>query len=308
MTMTAPEFTALHHRLARQIIAHARREGMAVGAHLSAAPLAERFGVSRTPVQGALHLLAEQGVVQKRAKRGFFLAGQDHVLSEIGDTDLQSIEDQVYWRMANDRIDDTLPNPVTETDLMRRYDQPRTMIFRVLQRMMREGLVAPREGKGWLMTAIIRTPEESQSSYRFRMRIEPAAFEEPDYAPDPGALTNLRREQEHMIDAADRPNQAIGNFERNARFHETIVAWSGNRFLLGAIEQHNRLRRLAQYRGFVRPKRIVQSASEHLSILDAIATGDLDLARSRLQEHLSNAPGATSILPMTRSSKDQHES
>ena len=296
--MSESEFTALHHRLARQIVEHARREGLVPDTHLSAGPLADRFGVSRTPVQRALQLLETQGVVRLEEKRGFFLTVHDGALAAIDDDDLQSREDHIYWRMANDRIDDTLPAMVTETALMARYGASRRLILRVLQRMMHEGLVTPREGKGWLMTHIIRTPEESQASYRFRMRIEPAAFDEPGYAADPDTLAQLRREQEHMIEDAENPDRSMRNFERNSRFHETLVAWSGNRFLLNAIAQHNKLRRLAQYRGFVRPRRIVQSSKEHLQILDAIAAGDLALARRRLEHHLSTAPGAKSILPI----------
>ena len=43
------------------------------GSHLSAADLAERLGISRTPVREALRRLSSEGIVDFVAKRGAFV-------------------------------------------------------------------------------------------------------------------------------------------------------------------------------------------------------------------------------------------
>lgn len=77
----------------------------------------------------------------------------------------------------------------------------------------------------------------------------------------------------------------------NALFHETLVAWSGNRFLLQAIRQQNNIRRMTEYASFatIDMARVRSSCSAHLAILDALADGDIDFAEALLSRHLNHA-------------------
>ncbi len=56
----------------RLLTAIVRRE-FAGGLNLDVEKLAEKFGVSRTPIQGALARLADLGIVEIRPKRGTFV-------------------------------------------------------------------------------------------------------------------------------------------------------------------------------------------------------------------------------------------
>jgi len=64
----------LHSELARRIRRHLADSGAAAGQRLVEEDLCRLFDVSRTPVRGALKLLAQEGVVAPRAGRGYVLS------------------------------------------------------------------------------------------------------------------------------------------------------------------------------------------------------------------------------------------
>lgn len=284
--MTEASFSDLHHTLARQIYDLIRSEKLVPGAHLAVQPLADRLQVSRTPVMQALRLLSEQGFVTAEPKRGFFAAHEPQDSDRQVDADLISDHDSLYLAIGNDRIDGVLASTVTEVELMRRYNVGRRQLSRVLQRMAGEGVVKRRPGRGWVFASVIRTKSDCDQSYRFRLMLEPLAFDEPNYKPDPQELSHLRQEQETILAGSLKTDKLIEFFEMHTRFHETLVKWSGNRFLLSALRQHNRLRRFAEHRGFVDPSHLQNAAQQHLEILAAIERGSLRKAQELMVAHL----------------------
>ena len=80
-------------------------------------------------------------------------------------------------------------------------------------------------------------------------------------------------------------------FRVNAQFHETLVSWSGNRFLTEAVRQQNNLRRMTEYADFdkLSGAHIHTAVSEHIAILDALSEGDVDFAEALLRRHIEHA-------------------
>ncbi|MBF8781354.1 winged helix-turn-helix transcriptional regulator [Pseudomonas fulva] len=74
--------TTLSQRIAQRIIQQALSERWPPAFHLVKSALAEEFGVSRTPVQQALELLEQAGLVEQDRNRGYFLTGSAAALSE----------------------------------------------------------------------------------------------------------------------------------------------------------------------------------------------------------------------------------
>ena len=60
--------------LAARILEHINGEPLASGTHLTAQELADRFNVSRSPVNRALRLLHAKGVLAHEQNRGYFVA------------------------------------------------------------------------------------------------------------------------------------------------------------------------------------------------------------------------------------------
>src|ERR1700745_3874393 len=67
------EPSSLHTELAARILRSLHDQGAGVGHHLVEQELCRQLGVSRTPIRGALKLLADRGCMEARAKRGFIL-------------------------------------------------------------------------------------------------------------------------------------------------------------------------------------------------------------------------------------------
>ena len=78
-------------------------------------------------------------------------------------------------------------------------------------------------------------------------------------------------------------------FESNAQFHELLAAASGNTYILQAVQQQNRLRRLTEFHSVNNVERVKVSCREHLAILDALEQGDNEWASTLLHRHLEVA-------------------
>lgn len=276
--------TALHRRTAREIIAIARRENRPAGTHLSEPELAEQLGISRTPVRAALVHLQRLGAVSHELGRGFFLKRGADALSGLAEKFANSSGDPLYLRIANDRQDGKLAGAYSEAELMRRYRVTRGALLRTLARIQNEGWIERRMGHGWGFTELIDSPAAYEESYRFRAAIEPFGVLLPSFEADPAQLQALIKEQ-RLLAGGERATP-IELFEANCRFHETLAAWSGNRFVLQSLQRINSLRRLVEYQMI---RKLSPRVGEHIQILDAIARQDLPGAASMLRTHLDAA-------------------
>ncbi|MET3515097.1 DNA-binding GntR family transcriptional regulator [Pseudacidovorax sp. 1753] len=282
------ELTPLQQRVAREIVALVRRDNRRAGDHLPEVHIAQHIGTSRSPVQSALRHLAQLGVLQQDANRGYFLA----VDAQAWDgqvAGLLATDDPLYLRIAEDRQGGDLQDEVTEADLMRRYGVARSTLRKVLSRISEEGWVEQSMGHGWRFLAMIDSPSAYEESYLFRQSIEPAAILGPSFAFRTTELRELRREQQRIVDGGYSTMTPFELFEANSHFHETLASWGNNRFVLQSVRRINQLRRLVEYRQAARRTARHTQASEHLEILAAIERHDLAAAASLMRSHLDGA-------------------
>jgi DNA-binding GntR family transcriptional regulator len=279
----------LQSRLASRILEHARSRTLAPGEWLSENAFAQEFAVSRTPVRAALKLLAKDGLVASVPRRGYVLK------RAVRDADLElydasgSGEDRVAERMAKDRFDGELPAHVSESDLMRRYGVPRTVLARVLTRMSQDGIVERRDGQGWRFLQTLDSPQLHDESYRFRLLIEPAGLLEPTFSVDLPEAQQIVKAHERLLESNFRNVTSVAFFDLNASFHEHLARSSGNRFLHQAVVQQNRLRRFHDYYWVYGVERMRQSCREHLAILAKVTSGDREQAAALMRLHLLDA-------------------
>lgn len=279
--------SALQRQLAQSIASHIREAGLQAGDPVNQLAIAEKLGVSRTPVRAALAHLADIGLVSQKG-RGVTVV--DPTIVPVADEPVPGVDALIQslsraWRTGQ------LPHDVTEAELMRRHHTSRLDVAAALKRLADLGLVMRKPGFGWRFLDQSDTPEARAASYRFRLAIEPAALLEPDYRLDSAWLTHMRERHRQFMAQRWHESHSVAFFEMNAEFHLGLVSASGNRFFTQAMQQQNSLRRLRNYSWTYGDERVQVSCADHLGIIAALETGDRAKAAGRLKAHLRGTAG-----------------
>ncbi|MCK1546430.1 GntR family transcriptional regulator [Bradyrhizobium sp. 179] len=279
---------ALHREIAQRILMHVRMERLPIGAHLTETSLAQVVGTSRGPIRGALGHLASAGYLERRPGQGFFLARTEPKEGKAADT-LVADTEQLYLKLAEDRLRGRLADSVTEADLMRRYDVPRHTLRRILTRIVNEGWMQRRTGHGWAFLPMIDSVEAYRESYELRRYLEPQGLLSPTFKLNRVALSEQRERQEFLHSAGYKTLGQVELFKSNSDFHEALALMSGNRFLAQTVARQNELRRLIEYRQTLDRDRVWRQTGEHLAIIDLLENGSLEGAAKLLDKHIGGA-------------------
>lgn len=283
-----PDAPALHRALARDILRGLRARGARPGERLSRLALAKEFGVSRTPVAGAVALLETLGVVETDGRAVLLRdPGFDPERLAAPAEDGSDAATALIVALARDRRSGALPEEVSERLLQSRYGVGRMVLAAALRQLAEVGAVTRNRGHGWRFGPAYASAEDRTASYRFRMMIEPAGLLEPGFRLPAGWAGEMRRMHEQFLGRAWRETDPVAFFETNAAFHRGLAEASGNRFLIQAVDQQNQLRRFSNYDWQRGVERVRVSAADHLGILDALEAGDRAEAAERMHRHLA---------------------
>lgn len=290
------DLTPSQQKALREIVAYVRRERLAAGTHLPEWTLAKLIGTSRSPVRVALDRLVEAGVMRYDKNRGYSVDASFEELAADLLEQFNSADDPLYLRLADARFRGAVPESVTEADLTRLLGASRSDVRKVLVRAHSEGWVEKEAGYGWRFLPMIDSLDAYDDMYSLRAAIEPACILSPKFRPVLEELRELRREQRAILDGGHEAMTPIERYESNARLHETIAAWSGNRFALQTLRRLDQMRRLAEYRQARQqlPRRAL--AQEHIDMLDAIERGDFLEAASLMRRHIEAARTKKAVL------------
>lgn len=284
----------LHEETAARIVSLLKEERFTIGQHLVADDLCRRFGISRTPIHGALRLLEARGLVENRPHRGFVLSRPLDAELEVEPAVEREDEDaRLFIAIADARIAGQLPDECTQQELVRRFGVHVAVVVRVLRELAKLGLAERKAGNGWRFLPSIDSARAEVESYQFRMTLEPVILLQPGFALDGEWAKRMRLHHESFLHRPWRDTLAVEFYEMNAEFHEGLARASGNRHMLGAIQQQNQLRRFLNYHWQHPVERVRESVLQHLAILTALESDDRDLAAVLMRRHLANAPGAS---------------
>lgn len=285
--------SSLHRQLANQILRHIRGNRLAPGTRLREVALAEEFKVSRTPIRAALGHLARQGILDSGSHRGYAVGQGAEQLEAMSLEESTTEDDALYMRIAKDYLERRLAKHFSEADLIRLYDVRYSLLLRVLHRMAADLVIERNLGSGWRFGAAFRLDEpDKNSSIRFRLMVEPAGLLEPGYSLDRARAKMVREDHEAIIATPRHELSSVSIFhfyDMNAEFHELLAAGTGNPFLVQAVQQQNRLRRLVVYNWVYPLRRIVDSCVEHMEILTAVEKHDMERAATLMRRHLRAA-------------------
>ncbi|MBM6593157.1 GntR family transcriptional regulator [Microvirga pudoricolor] len=282
---------SLSLQMTARIIEHIRENNLSAGQHLPAQTLADALRVSRAPIAAALKHLEELEIVRLEPYRGYFLAKDARDLAPDSGAGLldPEPEDDLYFRIAEDRLSGGLPDRVTENELMRLYAVARSRLLKVLHRISEEGWVERLPGNGWAFRAGLTSREGYEQAYQFRAAIESQALLLQTFRIDGRGFRAARAEQQAILDGGYERMSRNHLFQANSQFHEMLIACAHNDFFLDAVRRVNRLRRLIEYRVTVDRSRLPVQSREHLQILDLIEAGQRQEASDFLRTHILGA-------------------
>lgn len=199
----------------------------------------------------------------------------------------ESIHNQVtnILRQAIVSGEFALGEKLSETALSQKLGVSRTPVREALKQLQQEGLVEiiPRVG-----TCVTKpTEKEIMELFTLKEALEGLAAALLAERGDVQELQELIRAMEDM-EKAVRSGNIDGYVEANDHFHDAILKGSGNSKLLFHF---NLLINQLPYKRFVyitldQPKRLEKSVEEHRQIVDAIQSGNSQLAEQRMREHV----------------------
>ncbi len=154
-----------------------RTDALTQGSHLRAQALADRFKVSRSPVNDALALLESKGLLKREPNRGYFLAKSlDAKLEKKLNAVSGDAVADTYFRMADDLLKGDLPLEVSESFIKAKYELTAAQLKAVLNRIAQEGWANRKPGYGWEFSAMLTTPDSLLQSYRLRFGLGACCF------------------------------------------------------------------------------------------------------------------------------------
>lgn len=295
----------LAERLALDLMKRIQGGELPPESHLSAQKLADRFRVSRSPVREALHLLASQGFVEQKSNRGFFVRKDIDTTAAVIDIAEHSDAPAKYFQFAEDWLRNKIPSEVSEQFLRQHYQLTKGQVAELLTRAANEGWAERKEGYGWRMLPVAKTPLAVEQIYRFRASIEPAALLDPDFVLDRRIVDEQRRIQEKLLGGDIERLSADRLVSTGAVFHEQIAFMSNNPFFYQAVVRANRMRRLLDYRAVVDRARFYEQASGHLQMLDLLERGENLECSYFMKRHLSGALASKTSLQFQPVSKNE---
>jgi DNA-binding GntR family transcriptional regulator len=278
--------------ISAQIVSLMQNEDWPVGTHLRAQALADRLRVSRSPVNEALQLLEEKGVLLRERNRGYFLAKgtsefSADLLQQVGMSEADATS-TAYFKIAEDRLQGRLADSFSEASLKARYQLTPAQLNAVLTRIAQEGWAERKPGYGWEFSSMLTTPDSLLKSYRLRLALEPAALLEPGYRLDKAVLARCRAAEVHLLEGGIETATADALHDRGVHFHESLVEASGNAFFIDTIRRVNRVRRLLSYRSMRDRSRYVEHCQQHLEVLQLLERERNQEASDALREHLAS--------------------
>jgi DNA-binding GntR family transcriptional regulator len=282
--------TRLHDELATRILQLQKERGATPGTRLIELDLSQQLGVSRTPIRGALRLLESRRLIAPRPGGGYELRRPIEKVRELELVDEHDEQDRIlFLAIAEARLAGRLPDRCMQQELVRMFDTNTAAVIRILRQLAELGVVERNRGNGWTFLPALDTERAQAESYQLRLILEPAFLLEPSFRLDRDWALRARKRHEDFRKKRWRATLAIELYDINADFHESLARFSDNRFMLGIMQQQNRLRSFVNYAWDYGAERVHASLDEHLGILGALELDDRPRAAKLMRRHLEIA-------------------
>ncbi|HAU8291672.1 TPA: GntR family transcriptional regulator [Vibrio vulnificus] len=286
--MEKAPITKLQQDLFNQVVSKLKADDAKIGANLNESSLANQFQVSRTPMRAVLSYMSALGIAKAVPNKGFTLQIDAHAIQTNENADNKtSRQEKLYLRLLMDLFFGEIAAAFSEKELQERYNANRGEIQSVLRLLENDGILRRSPGYKWHLDGVLNTLERHTESYRCRLIFEPAGLLEPSWLADLNALEQCR---DRHLQAIQKPDTVSASdlFSLSADFHELLAACSGNRFLLGNMQQHNRMRKATDLVSMHIQTSVIKSCQRRLEILELLLEGKNKEAAKKLTQLLEN--------------------
>ncbi|MBQ0984658.1 GntR family transcriptional regulator [Streptomyces sp. F63] len=151
--------------------------------------------------------------------------------------------------------------------------------------LAREGLVEAIRNKGFRVTEM--TERDLDNYTEIRRLIEIPTIGLITTTAEPEQLEALRPEAEEIV-AAAREHDLIGYLEADRRFHLDLLSLTGNDHLVEVVGDLRKRSRLYGLTELDQAGVLVDSAQEHIRLLDLMLSGDAEGAQELMRHHLGH--------------------
>jgi len=268
--------------------------GLVEGQRLSETWVAEHFGISRAPARQALVELAAQGLLAKeQGRRGYVVAASADVkgsnegaVAKRGPIQFLPSWQRIYSEIEREIFARTSIASwrVNELALAKHYGVSRTVARDVVARLQQRGIIDKAEGGRWLAPAL--TDKRLHDLFELRWVLESLALEKALPRLPEDLLIRLRANLDAAVLAAQVSAATLDALEQ--QLHVELLGYCDNQALLEAVRLPQTLL-VAHHFLYQWTSGLFATEPflpEHLAIVAALQSGDLNGAQAALVDHL----------------------
>ena len=178
---------------------------------------------------------------------------------------------------------------LVETELAARYDTSRGAVREALVLLSNEGLVSRERNRG-AMVRPVSLPEAIEIT-EVRAVLEGLCAAKAAAAATKADHRELKALGKQMTDAV-RGGDVVSYNRTSQQVHRRVREIAGQQTAAGILERLRYQSVRYQFHVSLLPGRMQQGVKEHLAIIEAVTSGDPDVAERAMREHLSSVVGA----------------
>ncbi|WP_433378534.1 GntR family transcriptional regulator [Streptosporangium sp. CA-115845] len=164
--------------------------------------------------------------------------------------------------------------------------------------LAKEGLVEAVRNKGFRVTELSERDLDELTELRRLIEVPTVSQLAGRPAGTVGApnFEALRPQAQAIVDAAER-GDLLGYVDADIRFHLDLLALAGNSHLVEVVRDLRNRARLYGLSALHQRGGLVDSAREHLTLLDLLSAGDVSGAERLMREHIRHVRGIWASRP-----------
>jgi DNA-binding GntR family transcriptional regulator len=196
---------------------------------------------------------------------------------------MPNLREVVYERIKEAIVSGAIPagSKLSEVELSKQFDVSRTPVREAIRQLAETGLVSFASRKG--ACVLLPTPKDVLDLYEIRTALELIAVDHICAAPPKRELRRMRKSFETVSNDWDAQRFMVMDEE----FHSSISKNARNNFLDFMLEKVGAIIGICRHYAIdAIPK--VSSSMEHIAIIDAVLSGDANVAREKMKLHLAN--------------------